>query len=126
MSAPASRFHPLTVTEVRHDTRDAVVLTFAVPEASRDAFHFTAGQYLTLRTMQDGEEVRRNYSICSAAGEALRVGIKRVPGGAFSTWAKEKVTSGAIIEAMPPLGNFNLPLLPEAKRHYLGDRKSVV
>lgn len=105
---------------MRHDTRDAVVLTFAVPESSQADFRFTQGQYLSLRTTLGGEEIRRNYSICSAAGDALRVGIKRVPGGLFSTWAKENVLPGQSIDAMPPLGNFNLPLNAAAKRHYLG------
>ncbi|MFL5335678.1 MAG: 1,2-phenylacetyl-CoA epoxidase subunit PaaE [Geminicoccaceae bacterium] len=114
-------FHPLTVTGVRRETLESVVLTLAPPPAARDAFRFVQGQYLTLRTTLDGEEVRRSYSICAAAHEPeLRVGIKKIQGGLFSTWANEEVVPGQVIEAMPPLGNFHLPLDPATHRYYVG------
>jgi ring-1,2-phenylacetyl-CoA epoxidase subunit PaaE len=114
-------FHPLTVTGIRRETRDSMVVTLAPGEAERDAFRFVQGQYLTLRTRIDGEEVRRSYSICAAAQDReLRVGIKRIDGGLFSTWANEAITPGVEIEAMPPMGNFHLPLDPGAHHHYLG------
>ena len=114
-------FHPLTVTGIRRETRDSIVLTLAPAQADRDAFHFTQGQYLTLRTRIDGEEVRRSYSICAAAQDAeLRVGIKKIEGGLFSSWANERIVQGDAIEAMPPMGNFHLPLDPQAHHHYLG------
>jgi len=116
-----ARFHPLKVTHVRRETRDAVVLTLVPEEADRDAFAFTQGQYLTFRRDFDGEELRRCYSICSGLDEGcLRVGIKRVEGGAFSTWANEGLHPGAVIEAMPPMGKFHAALDPESARHYLG------
>ena len=114
-------FHPLTVTGVHRETRDSVVLTLAAPAADREAFRFIQGQYLTLRATIDGEEVRRSYSICAATHEPeLRVGIKKVGDGLFSTWANEAVSPGLVIEAMPPMGNFHLPLDPDANHHYLG------
>ncbi len=114
-------FHPLTVTGVRRETRDSVVLTLAPPPDAGDTFRFVQGQYLTFRATFDGEEVRRSYSICAGAHEPeLRVGIKKVAGGLFSTWANEEVVPGQVIEAMPPMGNFHLPLDPEAHHHYLG------
>jgi ring-1,2-phenylacetyl-CoA epoxidase subunit PaaE len=114
-------FHPLTVTGIRRETRDSVVLTLAPPDAERAAFSFTQGQYLTFRARIDGEEVRRSYSICAAVQDPeLRVGVKRVQGGLFSTWANERVVPGDTLEAMPPMGNFHLPLDPAARRHYLG------
>ena len=116
-----SRFHPLTVTDVRHDTRDAIVLTLAPREEDRAAFDFIAGQYLTFRRDFDGTELRRSYSICAGKDDGiLRVGIKRVDGGAFSGWAKENIKPGDVLEAMPPAGRFHVPLDPEAARHYLG------
>ncbi len=116
-----SRFHPLTVTDVRHDTRDAVVLTLAPRAEDSAAFDFIAGQYLTFRHVFDGTELRRSYSICAGKDDGfLRVGIKRVDGGAFSGWAKESVKPGDVLEAMPPSGRFHVPLDPEAARHYLG------
>ncbi|MBL3569952.1 phenylacetic acid degradation protein [Rhodovulum sulfidophilum] len=115
-----ARFHPLTVTDIRRDTRDAVVLTLDPAEADRAAFAFTQGQYLTFRRAFDGEELRRCYSICSGLDDGcLRVGIKRVAGGAFSTWANEALKPGDVLEAMPPMGKFHAPLDPTAARHYL-------
>lgn len=116
-----ARFHPLTVTEVRRETRDAVVVTLAPRPEDRALFDFTQGQYLTFRRDFDGEELRRSYSICAGLDEGcLRVGIKRVDGGAFSTWANETLAPGDLIEAMPPMGRFFAPLEAGAARHYLG------
>lgn len=114
-------FHSLTVTGVRRETRDSVVLTLAPPPEAKEAFRFVQGQYLTFRAVIDGEEVRRSYSICAGTHEPeLRVGIKKVQGGLFSTWANEEIVPGQVIEAMPPMGNFHLPLDPDARHHYLG------
>lgn len=113
-----SRFHPLTVTEVSRDTRDSVVVTLK-PEDD-ETFRFTQGQYLTFRRDFEGQELRRSYSICAGLDDgALRVGIKRVEGGAFSTWANTELRPGDMLEAMPPQGKFHTPLAPEEGRHYL-------
>ena len=115
-----ARFHPLQVTEVRRETRDAVVVTLQPREEDRSAFRFTQGQYLTFRRMFDGEELRRSYSICAGLDEGvLRVGIKRVDGGCFSTWANEALQPGDTLEAMPPTGAFFTPLEPAVAKHYL-------
>lgn len=113
-----SRFHPLTVTEVKRETRDAVAVTLAPPEGA--GFDFIQGQYLTFRKVFDGQEVRRSYSICAGLDDgALRVGIKRVDGGAFSTWANTTLKPGDVLDAMPPQGKFHIPLAPGEGRHYL-------
>lgn len=115
-----SKFHPLTVAKVKHETRDAIAVTFDVPPHLQDAFKYQQGQHLTLRAMIDGEDVRRSYSICSAVQDnRLRVAIKRVNGGLFSTWANECIRPGVTIDVMPPEGRFNLPLEPDSRRHYL-------
>jgi len=114
------QFYPLTVADVRRETRDAIVLTFDVPAEQRDNFQFAPGQYLTLRAQLDGYEVRRSYSICAAAGEPrLRVGIKKIPGGLFSGWAHEQLAPGRVLEAMPPMGNFGVSLDPALQRHFV-------
>jgi len=114
-----SRFHPLTVTDVTKTIRDAVVVTLK-PEAP-EAFDFIQGQYLTFRRDFDGEELRRSYSICAGKDDGiLQVGIKKVDGGAFSTWANEALKVGDRIEAMPPMGSFHSELDPSAARHYIG------
>jgi ring-1,2-phenylacetyl-CoA epoxidase subunit PaaE len=109
------------VTDIRRETRDSVVVTLEPPAEAKDAFNFIQGQYLTFRRKFDGEELRRSYSICAGRHEGvLRVGVKRVEGGWFSTWANEELKSGDILEAMKPMGAFHLPLAPEEARHYLG------
>lgn len=101
------RFHGLRVTEVRRETPSAVSVAFEVPAELRDVFAFRPGQYLTLRTRIEGEEVRRCYSICvpPGAGE-LRVAIKHVEGGAFSTHANRTLAAGDVLDVLPPEGRF--------------------
>ena len=115
-----ARFLPLEVSDIRRETRDAVVVTLKPKAEDADAFDFIQGQYLTFRRQFDGEELRRSYSICAGRNEgALRVGIKRVDGGCFSTWANEELTVGETIEAMPPMGAFHTAIDPDTSRYYL-------
>lgn len=114
-----ARFHDLTVTDIHKTIRDAVVVTLA-PE-NRAEFDFEPGQYLTFRRDFDGEELRRSYSICAGKQDGvLQVGIKRVDGGAFSTWANEALQVGDTLQAMPPMGTFHVPFDASARKHYLG------
>jgi ring-1,2-phenylacetyl-CoA epoxidase subunit PaaE len=114
-------FHPLRVREKRADTDEGVVVSFDVPVELADTFRFTQGQYLTLRHEVDGRDVRRSYSICAGVDDGeLRVGVRRVPGGVFSTWMHERLQAGAEIEAIPPQGRFFVAIDPRARRHYLG------
>lgn len=116
-----ARFFPLTVTDLRRDTRDSVVLTLTPREEDREEFRFIQGQYLTFRRTFDGEELRRSYSICAGVDDGLlRVGVKRVDGGWFSTFANEEVKVGDTLEAMKPMGNFHAPLNPDQARRYIG------
>lgn len=104
-----AQFHSLTVKDIQKETPDCVSVAFEVPETSQSAFAFRAGQYLTLRTTIDGAEVRRSYSICTAPEEGeLRVAVKKVPDGLFSTFANEVLQTGDTLDAMPPMGNFTL------------------
>jgi ring-1,2-phenylacetyl-CoA epoxidase subunit PaaE len=105
MSSP--RFHQLTVRDIRRETPEAVSIAFEVPEVLRADYRFTEGQYLTLRTTLDGEEVRRSYSLCAGVhDEELRVAVKEVPGGAFSTFANQLLQPGAVLDVMTPMGRF--------------------
>ncbi len=116
-----ARFHDLTVTDIHKTIRDAVVVTLKPDDDAADAFAFTQGQYLTFRRDFDGEELRRSYSICAGKDEGiLQVGIKRVDGGAFSTWANEELAVGDTLQAMAPMGGFFTELNPTAKKQYLG------
>ncbi|MBT9385400.1 phenylacetate-CoA oxygenase/reductase subunit PaaK [Pseudooceanicola sp. CBS1P-1] len=116
-----ARFHPLEVTDIRRDTRDAVVVTLKPRPEDAEGFAFTQGQYLTFRRAFDGAELRRSYSICAGLDEGcLRVGVKRVEGGAFSTFVNEELAVGDTLEAMAPSGRFFTVLEPDRARHYLG------
>ncbi|MCA3649558.1 MAG: phenylacetic acid degradation protein, partial [Methylobacterium sp.] len=105
MSAP--RFHTLTIRDIRRETPDAVSIAFEVPSELQQAFAFEQGQYLTLRTQIDGEEIRRSYSICAGEDDGeLRVAVKEVAGGAFSTFANRALQPGAALDVMTPMGRF--------------------
>ena len=113
-------FHTLKIKEVRRETDECVSIVFEVPEGLRPDYAFTQGQYLTLRAALDGEEVRRSYSICSSPVEnELRVAVKRVEGGRFSTYANEVLREGQSIEVMTPMGRFHTPLDPANAKHYV-------
>lgn len=114
-------FHCLTIAEVRREIDDAVSLRFDLPAALVETFRFAAGQHLTLRADIDGEEVRRNYSVCVAPHEGqLRVAVKRIAGGIFSTWANTVLQPGHRLDVMPPHGSFTLAFEPGAARRYVG------
>ncbi|TMV07558.1 phenylacetate-CoA oxygenase/reductase subunit PaaK [Ruegeria sediminis] len=116
-----ARFHDLEVTDIQKTIRDAVVVTLKPANGSAAEFDFIQGQYLTFRHDFDGEELRRSYSICAGKDDGvLQVGIKRVDGGAFSTWANEELKVGDTLQAMPPMGGFHTPLDPKAEKQYLG------
>ncbi|ADJ65599.1 phenylacetate-CoA oxygenase/reductase subunit PaaK [Herbaspirillum seropedicae] len=115
-----SKFYPLTISDVKQETRDTIVVSFAVPAELQDTFSYQQGQHLTLRSEINGEDLRRSYSICSAVQERqLRVAIKRAPGGLFSNWANESFVPGQRIDVMPPMGHFNVPLEAGNRKHYL-------
>ncbi|MCA1654258.1 MAG: phenylacetate-CoA oxygenase/reductase subunit PaaK [Sphingomonadales bacterium] len=114
-------FHELEIAEVRREIDDAVSLRFVLPDSLRDTFRFTPGQHLTLRTEIGGEDVRRNYSLCVAPSEnELRVAIKQIAGGAFSTWANASLKPGDCIDVMPPHGSFTWTFDPARSATYAG------
>jgi ring-1,2-phenylacetyl-CoA epoxidase subunit PaaE len=118
MSTP--RFHRLAVSDLRRETADAVSLTFAIPKELAEDYRFSPGQYLTLRTTMDGEEVRRSYSICSGPDDGeLRIAVKKVDGGAFSNWAADELKCGDELDVMTPTGRFGVTAAGEA-RVYVG------
>src|SRR6187431_2400895 len=119
----AVHFHPLRIKRASPEAAGAVAVTFDVPPALRREFDFQPGQFLTLRTMLEGKEERRSYSICSphqryARDGEIEVGIKPVEGGSFSRWAVQALQPGASIEVMPPEGRFT-PRITGA-RHRVG------
>lgn len=114
------KFHSLKVKEVRRETADCVSVAFEVPAAYAPSYQFLAGQYLTLRTHLGGEEVRRSYSICSSPDEGdLRVAIKKIPGGKFSSFANDQLQPGDMLDVMTPTGNFHVPIDVAHQKQYI-------
>lgn len=103
------QFHPLVVTEVSELTDDAVAITLDVPPELAKTFEYLPGQHMVMRALIDGVDVRRSYSICANARSGkLRIGVKRLEGGAFSTYATTRLRAGDVVEAMPPIGDFTI------------------
>lgn len=115
----AVEFHPLKVASVDQLTDDAVALTFDVPEHLAERFRYLPGQHVTVKADVGGQDVRRSYSVCANANTgALRVGVKRLEGGAFSTWATSQLRPGELLEVAPPAGEFTIEPDPAAANHY--------
>ncbi|SBS72016.1 1,2-phenylacetyl-CoA epoxidase subunit PaaE [uncultured Microbacterium sp.] len=116
-----ARFHPLTVTEVRPLTADAIEVTFAVPSALREDYGYLPGQYVALRTTLDGQEMRRSYSLCRPPTPgSLSIAIKRDRGGRFSTWAQTGLRPGDTLDVMSPQGTFTSSLADLDGAHIAG------
>ena len=111
-------FYPLRVAEIVPETAEANSIRFHVPPELRDAFRFKAGQHLTLKAEIGGEEVRRNYSLCTAPDERdWLVTVKRIAGGIFSNWVGDILKPGDTVDVMPPHGSFTTDFDADASRH---------
>lgn len=118
MSVP--RFYPLSVKEIRQETADCVSVALEVPEELRDIFRYAPGQYLTFKKHIENADVRRSYSICSSPKDGeLRVAIKKVKEGRFSTYANESLRAGDIVDVMPPMGKFTPRQTGATQKHYV-------
>jgi ring-1,2-phenylacetyl-CoA epoxidase subunit PaaE len=117
----AEHFHALRVAEIVPETAEANSIRFEVPEGLRDRFAFRAGQHLTLRATIDGEEVRRNYSLCTAPDDRdWMVTVKRIGGGLFSNWVGDRLKPGDTLDVMPPHGSFTTEFNSSKARHLVG------
>lgn len=114
------RFHQLQVSAITRETPEAVSVVFAVPPDLAKDYEFSAGQYLTLRRQIEGEDVRRSYSICTAPDDnELRIAVKRIENGVFSSWINEQLKPGDVLEVMTPTGRFGLSHVPGDGRHHV-------
>ena len=113
----AVRFHTIKVSGVEPQTKDAIAISFEVPEELKPVFLYKAGQYLTVRAVVDGVEHRRNYSLCSSPidNEPMKIAVKKVTDGAVSRWLNEEVKPGMEIEVYPPMGNFTKECSPGSR-----------
>ncbi len=115
-----SRFFPLKVSSIKKETIDSVSIAFDLSDQKiKEQFKFKSGQYLTVKTDLNGEELRRSYSICSAPHEnSLRIGVKKVEGGKFSTYANEVLKEGDVLDVMIPMGGFTVDVKPSNDNKY--------
>ena len=112
-------FHLLKVGKLDRITDDAVAITFEVPPDLREEFAYLPGQHLAIRATIAGDDVRRNYSICAPMHtKMLRIGVKKLPDGVFSTYALERLQVGDSLEVLSPTGSFCTPLDPTHAKHY--------
>ena len=113
-------FHSLKVAKVEPETRDAVTITFSVPQELQDAYRFRPGQHLTLKATLGGDELRRCYSICrSTAPDEISVAVKAIEGGRFSRYARDTIVQGMTMDVMVPQGHFGYQPRAEREGHYL-------
>ncbi len=114
------KFHSLTVSDKRNETRDSVRITLQVPDELRREFEFLPGQHLPIQIEVDGKPVRRTYSICSVPGNgALQLGIRIQPGGVFSGYIAETLAKGDVLQVMPPFGQFHANIDPQNSKTYI-------
>ncbi|ULQ55300.1 phenylacetate-CoA oxygenase/reductase subunit PaaK [Flavihumibacter rivuli] len=113
-------FHPLTISDIRRETNECVSIAFDIPEELKETFRFREGQNITIKATIDGEEIRRSYSVCSSPLEGeLRVAVKQVEGGKFSTFANKQLQKGQQLDVLPPTGKFYTELNPSHHHHYV-------
>ena len=116
----STHFRKLVIKDIRKETSDCVSILFDVPEEWKLEFQFQAGQNLIIRFQDNGEEIRRSYSICSSPlDNELRVAVKKVPAGKFSGHANMHLKKGDVLDVLPPSGRFSPHLSPEQKKNYL-------
>lgn len=116
----ATHFHKLKITDLRKETPECISIAFHIPDHLKNEFLFKQGQNITLRTIIEGDEVRRSYSICSSPlDNELRVAVKHAAFGRFSTWANTQLKPGDELDVLSPTGKFYTELDPSHKKHYL-------
>lgn len=116
----SNTFFTLNVKNVNRETANTVSISFDLSEDQKENFNFIPGQYLTLKTMIDGEEVRRSYSICTAPHEnELAVAVKEIENGLFSGFANKSLKAGDQLDVMAPMGNFKINTAVENSKNYI-------
>ena len=115
-----AKFYTLAIKELQKETYNSVSLTFTIPETLKPVFSFIPGQYVTVQQQLNGEQVRRDYSICSSQNsDSIKIGVKAVEGGTFSQYATSQLKVGDVLEVSAPQGRFKLTTDPEQQRNYI-------
>jgi ring-1,2-phenylacetyl-CoA epoxidase subunit PaaE len=116
----AAHFHQLQVKDIHRETAGCISIAFDIPRSLQQEFAFIQGQNITIKATVNGEEIRRSYSICSSPLEdELRIAVKKVADGKFSSWAHQSIVKGSLLSVLPPTGKFYTPLDAGNKKHYM-------
>jgi len=116
----ATHFHQLEVKDIRKETAACISVSFVVPPHLKTVFAFTQGQNITIKAIIDGEELRRSYSVCSSPlDDELRIAVKKITDGKFSSWAGKHLKKGSFIDVLPPTGKFFTGLHADNKKNYM-------
>lgn len=116
----STHFHTLTIKDIEQETADCISIAFDIPEHLKNEFQFIQGQNITIKKNINGEEIRRSYSICTSPFEnELRVAVKKMSNGIFSTYANTILKKGDLLEVLPPTGRFFTPLSPNHQKNYI-------
>ena len=127
--APPARHSEFTVevTGIRDET--PTMHTLVLRRTDGLPFTHRAGQFVRLSVPVDGpgtDPVARCYSVSSSPvlsvyGDpaTFTVCVKKVSGGRVSTWIHDSLTTGTVLEAQGPLGNFHLPDVDRRARYLL-------
>jgi ring-1,2-phenylacetyl-CoA epoxidase subunit PaaE len=116
----SKHFHTIKIKDIQKTTDDCAIISLDIPDELKEEFHFKQGQYLNLEAIIDGEEVRRSYSLCSSPlDNEWKVGIKKIEGGKFSTFANDRLKIGDSIKVMSAHGHFYVDTNQELNRNYM-------
>lgn len=112
-----AKFHQLTIKDIQKETSDCVAISFKVTDSLKDVFTYSAGQYISLKINIEGQEIRRDYSLCSSPQSGdLTVAVKQVKDGRFSVYANTILKVGDALEVSPPNGRFVFTADPSKSR----------
>lgn len=102
-------YFEIEISSISRLTKNAVKVSFDIPDKLAEKFHYIPGQYINILAEIEGKEERRSYSICSAKGGKLAIGIKSIENGIVSNWFNHEAKEGTKLFISQPQGNFKVP-----------------
>jgi len=115
-----SKFHSIKIADIYKETKDCSVLSFEIPQELKQEFQYKQGQHLTLKSIINGQDTRRSYSLCSSPNENIwKIAVKKINGGLFSTFVNDTLKKGDVIEVMAPNGEFNVEINADKPKNYI-------
>lgn len=95
-----------SIVEKRTESPEITSFVLA-PVDGGAVLNYKSGQFLGLKLIVDGQEVRRNYSLSKKAdSRTLQISIKREPNGIVSNYLHDLVEVNSVLDVFPPAGEF--------------------